>query len=109
MPIFKFSIGELNRPISNEIPSDDNFSNNTIYKDTFEALVVLGYSKKDINNHIIERLLPGENDMEASTLIIDIVDRSSRRNWKKNLSDITHKISKYTPQKENHLSTKGYI
>jgi len=51
------------------------------------------YTEVDIKNHIIERLLPGENDMEASTQIIDIVDRSSRSNWKQNLSDITHKIS----------------
>ena len=42
---------------------------------------------------MIERLLPGETDNEASMQIIDIVERSSTNNWKQNLADFSHKIS----------------
>ena len=59
------------------IPSIDNFK----------------YNKQLIENHIIERLLPGENDKEATLQIIDIVDRSSRNSWKENLTDFSHKVS----------------
>ena len=33
------------------------------------------YNKKAIEDHIIEKLLPGENDIQASMQIIDIVER----------------------------------
>ncbi len=46
-----------------------------------------------IKNHIIERLLPGENDKQASMQIIDIVDRSSKTSWSQNLAEFSHKIS----------------
>ena len=59
------------------VPSIDN------YKHTYRT----------IENHVIERLLPGENDNEASMQIIDIVERSSTNNWKQNLADFSHKIS----------------
>jgi len=51
------------------------------------------YTKLVIKNHIIERLLPGENDVEASMQIIDIVDRSSKTSWSQNLAEFSHKIS----------------
>jgi hypothetical protein len=50
------------------------------------------YTEVRIKNHIIERLLPGENDKEASTQIIDIVDRSSKTSWSQNLAEFSHKI-----------------
>ena len=59
------------------VPSIDN------YKHTYRT----------IENHVIERLLPGETDNEASMQIIDIVERSSTNNWKQNLADFSHKIS----------------
>lgn len=51
------------------------------------------YTKLVIKNHIIERLLPGENNSEASMQIIDIVDRSSKTSWTQNIAEFTHKIS----------------
>lgn len=51
------------------------------------------YTETVIKNHIIERLLPGENDMEATMQIIDIVDRSSKTSWSQNLAEFSHKIS----------------
>ena len=51
------------------------------------------YTKKCIENHIIEKLLPGENDIQASMQIIDIVERSSQSSWKQNLADFSHKVS----------------
>ena len=51
------------------------------------------YNKKVIENHIIEKLLPGENDTQASMKIIDIVDRSSKTTWTQNLADFSHKVS----------------
>ena len=41
---------------------------------------------------MIERLIPGESDIEASMQIIDIVDRSSYSSWGQNLSDWSHTI-----------------
>ena len=35
------------------------------------------YNSETIRNHVIERLIPGESDIEASMQIIDIVERSS--------------------------------
>ena len=51
------------------------------------------YNKKVIENHIIEKLLPGENDTQASMQIIDIVERSSKTTWAQNLADFSHKVS----------------
>ena len=51
------------------------------------------YTKKAIENHIIEKLLPGENETQASMQIIDIVERSSKSTWKQNLADLSHKVS----------------
>jgi phosphatidylinositol 3-kinase len=51
------------------------------------------YTESIIKNHIIERLLPGENDKQASMQIIDIVDRSSKTSWSQNLAEFSHKIS----------------
>ena len=50
-------------------------------------------SKKAIEDHIIEKLLPGENDIQASMQIIDIVERSSKTTWTQNLADFSHKVS----------------
>ncbi len=50
------------------------------------------YDKVTIKNHIIERLLPGENDKEASMQIVDIVNRSSKSSWTQNLAEFSHKI-----------------
>jgi phosphatidylinositol 4-kinase len=43
-----------------------------------------------IKHHVLERLVPGENDKEASMQIINIVDRSSNA---LHISDWTHNIS----------------
>ena len=51
------------------------------------------YNKKAIEDHIIEKLLPGENDIQASMQIIDIVERSSKTTWTQNLADLSHKVS----------------
>jgi len=51
------------------------------------------YSKKIIQNHVIEKLLPGENDAQASMQIINIVERSSQSNWQQNLADFSHNVS----------------
>ena len=43
------------------------------------------YNSETIRNHVIERLIPGESDIEASMQIIDIVERSSYTTWGQNL------------------------
>ena len=50
------------------------------------------YGKNEIKNHVIERLIPGENDTQASMQIIDIVERSSSGSWGQNLSEWSHSI-----------------
>ena len=50
------------------------------------------YDKVTIKNHIIERLLPGESNKEASMQIVDIVDRSSKNSWTQNIAEFSHKI-----------------
>lgn len=59
------------------IPSIDN------YKYTIDM----------IKNHVIERLIPGETDIEASMQIIDIVERSSSSSWGESVAEWTHTIS----------------
>ena len=51
------------------------------------------YNKKVIEDHIIEKLLPGENDIQASMQIIDIVERSSKTTWAQSMADLSHKVS----------------
>ena len=51
------------------------------------SIDVFKYTDTVIKNHIIERLLPGENDKQASMQIIDIVDRSSKTSWSQNLAE----------------------
>ena len=46
-----------------------------------------------IKNHVIERLIPGETDIEASMQIIDIVERSSSSSWGESVAEWTHTIS----------------
>ena len=41
---------------------------------------------------VLERLLPGGNDIEASTQIIEILERSSKNTWGQSLTDWTHTI-----------------
>ena len=50
------------------------------------------YSEDIIKNHVLERLLPGGNDVEASTQIIEILERSSKNTWGQSLTDWTHTI-----------------
>ena len=50
------------------------------------------YNEEMIKNHVIERLVPGEKDSEASMQIIDIVERSSRSNWGENIAEWSHSI-----------------
>ena len=48
------------------------------------------YTKDIIKNHVIERLIPGETDTEASMQIIDIVERSSNSSWGQSVAEWTH-------------------
>ena len=50
------------------------------------------YSEDLIKNHVIERLLPGGDDVEASTQIIEILERSSKSTWGQSLTDWSHTI-----------------
>ena len=50
------------------------------------------YSEDLIKNHVIERLLPGGNDVEASTQIVEILERSSKSTWGQSLTDWSHTI-----------------
>ena len=50
------------------------------------------YNEESIKNHVIERLVPGEKDSEASMQIIDIVERSSRNSWSENFAEWSHSI-----------------
>ena len=45
-----------------------------------------------IKNHVIERLIPGEEDEEASMQIINIVERSTKSDWGDQLSEWTHEL-----------------
>ena len=48
------------------------------------------YTSEKITTHVIERLVPGENDKEASMQIIDILERSSNSKWNNNITEISH-------------------
>lgn len=50
------------------------------------------YTDDLIKNHVIERLLPGGDDVEASTQIIEILERSSKSTWGQSLTDWSHTI-----------------
>ena len=49
-------------------------------------------TKESIKNHVIERLVPGESDKEASMQIINIVERSSQGSFVQNLAEWSHSI-----------------
>ena len=55
-----------------------------------------------IKNHVIERLIPGENEKEASMQIINIVERSTKSDWGDQLSEWTHELS-------NHAKSIGKV
>ena len=50
------------------------------------------YGIKEIKDHVIERLVPGENDNEASMHIVQILERSSHENWRYGLAEWSHSI-----------------
>ena len=62
------------------------------------------YSDEIIKNHVIERLVPGETDKEASMQIIDIVERSSRSNWVHNLAEWSHTIGNELRKVKNSIT-----
>ena len=55
-----------------------------------------------IKNHVIERLIPGENEKEASMQIINIVERSTKSDWGDQISEWTHELS-------NHAKSFGKV
>ena len=50
------------------------------------------YGIKEIKDHVIERLVPEENDNEASLQIVQILERSSHENWRYGLAEWSHSI-----------------
>ena len=62
------------------------------------------YGITEIKNHVIERLVPGENDTEASLQIVEILERSSHENWKYGIAEWTHSIgNEFRKIKDNIL------
>jgi len=47
-----------------------------------------------IQQHVLERLCPGETDKEASMQIVEIVKRSSNETWSQYASDTAHRFAK---------------
>ena len=61
----------------NLIPGYKNTEESTVYKDAFDALLVLGYSKKEIRNHILS-LLKNENEIKTPDLITKVLKKIGR-------------------------------
>ena len=68
----------------------------------FQYLINISeYNLSDIQNHITNKLVPGEFDCNANLKIEDIVNNNSNT-WKHNISDFTHSISNYISEKINY-------
>ena len=63
-----------------------------LFKFSVPSIDYYKYNEEMIKNHVIERLVPGEKDSEASMQIIDIVERSSRSSWGENIAEWSHSI-----------------
>ncbi len=62
-----------------------------------------------IKDHIIEKLIPGETNIEADMQIVNIVERSSDMNMKNNIFEWTHYISNnFKELKDGLYSELGY-
>ena len=59
---------------SNDMPVEDSLLENPSYKDAFEALVVLGYNKKEINN-TISNIIRKDGDIQAPDLIKKVLNK----------------------------------
>ena len=57
-----------------DMPLENSLFENSNYKDAFEALVVLGYSKKEINNTISD-IVRKESDIQTSDLIKKVLNK----------------------------------
>ena len=64
----------------------------TYLKFSFPSIDSYKYTNDDIRNHVIERLVPGENDDEAELQIVEILERSSKESWSYNFAEWTHSI-----------------
>ena len=53
-----------------------------------------GGDRHRIQQHVLERLCPGELDTQASMQIVDILKRSSNDSWKMWGADTAHSIAK---------------
>ena len=51
-----------------------------------------------IEEHVLDRLMPGEMDEEASMQIIEVVQRSSQESWGTWASDYVHEIGNKTKE-----------
>ena len=59
---------------SDDMPLENSLLENSNYKDAFEALVVLGYNKKEIND-AISNIIREENDIKAPDLIKKVLNK----------------------------------
>ena len=57
-----------------DMPLENSLLENSNYKDAFEALVVLGYSKKEINNTISD-IVRKESDIQTPDLIKKVLNK----------------------------------
>ena len=52
-----------------------------------------------------KRLIPGENEEEASMQIINIVERSTKTDWGDQLSEWTHELSNHAKSFTNVMKS----
>jgi len=68
--------------------------------DAAPSIGVLRDDTERIYHHVLERMVPGELDGEASMQIVEILKRSSKEGWSVWASDYVHKINNLTKKFE---------
>ena len=67
------------------------------------------YSEKDVESYLIDKLVPGESNINANTEIVKIIRNSSELYFSKYVTNWTHDISKNISQIGKYLDLRGYF
>ena len=66
--------GKLTTLDDNEMPIEEKLLEKSLYKDALEALIVLGYNKRDIIMNL-DRIIKKKPDFNASKLIKEVLNK----------------------------------
>ena len=67
------------------------------------------YPEKDVQSYLIDKLVPGESNVNANTEIVKIIQNSSELHFSKYFTNLTHDISRKIGSISKYFDLRGYF